>query len=190
VSVKRIVILASGSGTNALNIIRYFKNNGKAEVILVISNKGNAGVLEKATLENVPVMVLNKKEHFAEKKFSEFLLKQKIDLIVLAGFLLLIPEHLTKAFPNKIINIHPALLPKYGGKGMYGAKVHEAVINNKDKESGITIHYVNERYDEGGIIFQTKCEVVSADTPETLAQKIHALEYEHFPKVIEKTLLV
>jgi len=186
--VKRIAIFASGTGTNALNIIRYFKNNGKAEVILVVSNKGNAGVLEKATLENVPVMILNKKEHFAEQKFSEFLLKQKIDLIVLAGFLLLIPEHLIKAFPNKIINIHPALLPKYGGKGMYGVKVHRAVIDNKDKESGITIHYVNEKYDEGGIIFQAKCEINSSDTSEILAQKIHVLEYEHFPKVIEKIL--
>lgn len=186
--VKHICILASGAGTNAQNIIRYFKLNGKAEVSLVISNKGSAGVLEKAALENVPVMVLNGKEHFEDKRLSEFLLKEKTDLVVLAGFLLLVPEHLIKAFPNKIINIHPALLPKYGGKGMYGVKVHEAVINNKEKESGITIHYVNEKYDEGKTIFQAKCAVSPSDTPETLAAKVHALEYEHFPRVIEQIL--
>ena len=185
---KRICIFASGSGTNAHNIIRYFKKSEKAEVVLVISNKQSAGVLQKAVLENIPAMLLAGKSYFEDKKLSEFLVKQKIDLIVLAGFLLLIPEHIIKAFPNKIINIHPALLPKHGGKGMYGMKIHEAVIRNKEKESGITIHYVNEKYDEGGIIFQARCEVTPSDTPETLAQKIHAFEYEHFPKVIEKLL--
>jgi len=186
--VKHIAILASGSGTNALNIINYFKNSDKARVALVISNKSKAGVIEKAMLADVPVMLLTGRNHFEDKRLSGFLLRQKIDLVVLAGFLLLVPPHLVAAFPNRIINIHPALLPKYGGKGMYGMKVHEAVIANKEKESGITIHYVNEKYDEGQVIFQARCPVEAGDTPETLAQKVHQLEYEHFPKVIEKLL--
>ncbi|MEW6469056.1 MAG: phosphoribosylglycinamide formyltransferase [Bacteroidota bacterium] len=185
---KHIAILASGSGTNALNIINYFKNSDKARVALVISNKSKAGVIEKAMLADVPVMLLTGRNHFEDKRLSGFLLRQKIDLVVLAGFLLLVPPHLVAAFPNRIINIHPALLPKYGGKGMYGMKVHEAVIANKEKESGITIHYVNEKYDEGQVIFQARCPVEAGDTPETLAQKVHQLEYEHFPKVIEKLL--
>jgi phosphoribosylglycinamide formyltransferase-1 len=185
---KNIAILASGEGSNALNIIHHFHADDKARVGLVISNKGTAPVVEKAMLADVPVMILTQKPEFYRPAFTEFMLKQKFDLIVLAGFLLLLPEKLVKAFPKKIVNIHPALLPSHGGKGMYGNKVHEAVLGAKAKESGITVHYVNERFDEGEIIFQARCAVDANDTPETLAQKIHALEHEHYPKVIEKLL--
>ncbi|HEY6160805.1 MAG TPA: phosphoribosylglycinamide formyltransferase [Bacteroidia bacterium] len=185
---KNIAILASGEGSNALNIINHFGSNDKARVGLVISNKGTAPVVEKALLANVPVMILTQKSEFYRPAFTEFMLKQKFDLIVLAGFLLLLPETLVKAFPKKIVNIHPALLPSHGGKGMYGNRVHEAVLGTKAKESGITIHYVNERFDEGEIIFQARCAVDATDTCETLGQKIHALEHEHYPEVIEKLL--
>jgi phosphoribosylglycinamide formyltransferase-1 len=185
---KRLAIFASGSGTNAENIIRYFQKNKRADLALVVASNADKGAAKRAVLLGVPTLVLAAKKHFSDKRFCDFLVKEKIDLIILAGFLFLIPEDIIRAFPNKIINIHPALLPKYGGKGMYGNKVHQAVINNKEKESGITIHYVNEKYDEGEIIFQAKCEVSATDTPETLAQKIHQLEYAHFPVVIEKLL--
>jgi phosphoribosylglycinamide formyltransferase-1 len=182
---KNIAILASGEGSNALRIIEHFRGSDKARVALVISSKGEAPVVEKAMMANVPVMILASKREFAKPAFTAFLKKQNIDLIVLAGFLFLIPGHLISAFPNKIINIHPALLPKHGGKGMYGHKVHEAVLGAKDKESGISIHYVNERFDEGKVIFQATCAVDANDTAETLAHKIHQLEHAHFSKVIE-----
>ncbi len=185
---KNIAILASGEGSNAMNIIEHFRFNANAKVVLVISNKGEAPVVEKAVMTNVPVMILAKKNEFNNPKLIAFLKKQKIDLIILAGFLLLLPEDLIKAFPKKIVNIHPALLPRHGGKGMYGSKVHEAVISAKDKESGISIHYVNERFDEGEVIAQFKCPVEAKETVETLSEKIHSLEYKHFPEVIEKLI--
>jgi phosphoribosylglycinamide formyltransferase 1 len=185
---KNIAILASGEGSNSLKIIEHFRGSTKAQVALMISSRGDAPVVEKAMLAGVPVMVLGNKKEFTKPAFTAFLKKQKIDLVVLAGFLTLLPDHLIKAFPNRIINIHPALLPKHGGKGMYGKKVHEAVLAAREKESGISIHYVNERFDEGEVIFQAKCAVDANDTPETLSRKVHALEHEHYPKVIESLL--
>lgn len=186
---KHIAILASGEGSNAMNIIEHFRASEKAKVVLVLSNKGDAPVVEKAIMAGIPVMVLAKKNEFANPALVEFLKKQKIDILVLAGFLLLLPDNLIKAFPKKIINIHPALLPKHGGKGMYGIKVHESVLSAKEKESGISVHYVNEKFDEGEVIAQFKCPVDPADTTETLSKKIHALEYKHYPEVIEKLLV-
>lgn len=181
---KRIVILASGSGTNAENIINYFKNNDDISVVQVLSNKENATVLKRASRLGVA------NAHIQFNNSSELLklLKSNADYVVLAGFLKKIPSSIIKAFPNKIINIHPALLPKYGGKGMYGMHVHNAVVSNREKESGITIHYVNENYDEGAIIFQKKIAVLPIDSPEDVAEKIHVLEYEYFPKVIENVI--
>ncbi len=186
---KKIAILASGSGTNAQNIIEYFSSKDDVEISLILSNKTDAFVLERAKNYNVPTFTFTSKELKETEIVLESLINHKIDFIVLAGFLLMIPEYLIKKYPNKIINIHPALLPKYGGKGMYGSKVHESVIEAKDKESGITIHYVNANYDEGQIIFQAKCNIDKNDNPESLAQKIHKLEYEFFPKTIEDVII-
>jgi len=186
---KNIAIFASGSGTNAERIIKYFKEKGNVKINLVLSNRKDAYVIQRAQNQNVPVIYFSKETFYNTKDLLIILEEFSIDLIVLAGFLLLVPEYMLKAYPDKIINIHPALLPKYGGEGMYGIKVHEEVIKNKDKESGISIHYVNERYDEGKIIFQAKCPVDKGDTPELLAEKVHKLEYEHFPVVIEQLLL-
>jgi len=185
---KRIVIFASGSGTNAENIIRHFQSSGLAKVIHVFSNKKDAKVLEKATALGVVSSSFEKKELIAETTIYDLMLELKPDLIVLAGFLLKFPENIITAFPKKIINVHPALLPKYGGKGMYGSNVHKAVVANKEKESGITIHYVNEHYDEGNIIFQANTKVDLEDTFEDVAAKIHLLEQKHFPLVIEQLL--
>lgn len=187
-ALKNIVILASGEGTNALNIIEFFKKTGKARVSLLISGKGNAPVVLKAMLSETPVMVLDRPQYYAEAAFSDFLFREKTDLIVLAGFLWLLPENLVKAFSGRILNIHPALLPRYGGKGMYGMNVHKAVIAAGEKESGISIHQVNERFDEGAIVFQAKCTLEPGETPESLAQKVHQLEHEHYPRVIEQVL--
>ena len=187
---KRIAIFASGSGTNAQRIIEYFqdkKNN--VSINLILSNKEDAYVLKRAEKFNIPAFVFTAKELKETDIVVNELKKVQVDLIVLAGFLLKVPENFIREYPGKIINIHPALLPKYGGKGMYGSRVHEAVIDAKEKESGITIHYVNEHYDEGQIIFQAKCSIDENDTPEILAQKIHELEYEHFPRIIEKLLI-
>jgi len=190
---KNVAILASGSGSNAENIIRYFKDNkdfkdsGDICFPVIISNKEDAYVHERAKSLGVSSFTF-KKSDFESGKVLEFLKEQQIDFIVLAGFLLKIPENLLQAYPDKIINIHPALLPKFGGKGMYGSRVHEAVVAAGEKESGITIHYVNENYDEGQIIFQAKCEVLPSDTPDDVAKKVHALEYEFFPEVIERIL--
>jgi len=186
---KRIAIFASGSGSNAQRIIEYFKDKSeKAQIVLVLSNKNDAFVLERARKLNVPSFVFSSKELRDTDLVFNKLIEYKADFIVLAGFLLMVPHYLIKAFPDKIINIHPALLPHYGGKGMYGEFVHQAVINAHETESGITIHYVNEKYDQGQIIFQAKCSINENDTPSTLAQKIHHLEHEHFPKIIEQLL--
>jgi phosphoribosylglycinamide formyltransferase-1 len=185
----KIAIFASGSGTNAENIIKYFQNSSKIEIVLVLSNNKNAFVLERAAKLGIESTVFDKATFTDTDDIVRLLKARGIDSIVLAGFLWLIPKNLITAYHNKIINIHPALLPKYGGKGMYGMHVHKSVISNKEKESGISIHYVNEKYDDGDIIFQAKCTVKENDTPEMLAEKIHALEYEHFPKVIEVWIL-
>ena len=184
-----LALFASGSGTNVENIARYFQGNDNIDIVLVLSNKSDAFVLERAKKLNIPSVVFTKKEMEETDKILQILNEYEVDFVVLAGFLLKIPAYLVKAYPNRIINIHPALLPKYGGKGMYGHFVHEAVVANKETESGITIHFVNEHYDEGAIIFQTKCTVSPTDTPNDVAQKIHELEYEFFPKMIEKVVI-
>lgn len=185
---KRIVIFASGNGTNAENIIKYFRETEFAKVVLVLSNKKDAKVLVRASNLNVRAESFTKEELFLPEGILKKLKEVKPDLIVLAGFLWKFPEIIIAEFPNQIINIHPALLPKYGGKGMYGSIVHEAVVKNKDSETGISIHYVNENYDEGTIIAQKKVVVSESDTPETVAEKVHQLEYEWFPKIIEGLL--
>jgi phosphoribosylglycinamide formyltransferase-1 len=185
---KKIAILASGSGSNAENIAAYFSNNPDVEISSILTNNSDAFVLKRAEKLNIPSFIFSKNDFFESNEVINYLLDKEIDFIVLAGFLWLIPENLIQQFPNRIVNIHPALLPKYGGKGMYGMNVHKAVVANHESESGISIHLVNEKYDEGKIIFQAKCEVNSTDTPENVAEKIHHLEYEHFPKVIEELL--
>lgn len=186
---KNIAIFASGSGTNAENIIRYFKENDLIGVSLVLSNRSDAYVLERANRLQVSSEVFLKDDWISGERILARLRECQIDLIVLAGFLLRVPEPLLHAYPNKIINIHPALLPKYGGKGMYGDRVHEAVVAAGEKESGITIHYINEHYDEGDVIFQVKCDVLPEDDYQDVAKKVHSLEYEHYPSVIEKVAL-
>lgn len=185
-NVKKIALFASGSGTNAQNIIRYFLENKTIVVDSLWSNKPDAPVLQKAALLNTETFIFTRDQFYHSGEVIRILESRKIDLIVLAGFLWLVPEELTKRFV--IINIHPALLPAYGGKGMYGERVHRAVLENKDKESGITIHYVNEKYDEGAVIFQARCPVLESDTPETLASRIHELEYRYFPEVIARVI--
>lgn len=182
---RRIAIFASGSGTNAENIIKYFSTRNKAKVELVLSNKREAYVLQRAEALGVITHFFDRDDFYSGTKVLDILHKNKIDFIVLAGFLWLIPANILDEYQRRIINIHPALLPKYGGKGMYGERVHRAVIENKETESGITIHYVDSRYDEGDIIFQASCRVEPDDTPETLASKIHELEYKYFPVVID-----
>lgn len=187
---KRIAILASGNGSNAENIIRYFQSRGnEAEVALVISNKADAKVLSRAEALGVPSIVVPKRDFNNEEFLTELMRDNRIDFIVLAGFLLMIPDFLISLYPEKIVNIHPSLLPKYGGKGMYGSHVHEAVVAAGEKESGITIHLVNEHCDGGRIVFQAKVPVDRDDTPDDVATKVHALEYAHFPHVIEKLVL-
>ncbi|HEY9169791.1 MAG TPA: phosphoribosylglycinamide formyltransferase [Lutibacter sp.] len=184
----RIVIMASGSGTNTENIIKYFENSSSISVVQVLSNKKDAKVLERASRLEIPNKSFDKNAFVDTDEVLNFL-KKNADYIILAGFLWKIPSKIIEAFPNKIINIHPALLPKYGGRGMYGMHVHNAVVENKEKQTGITVHYVNENYDEGAIIFQKSFEVLESDTSEDVAEKIHKLEYEYFPKVIEKVIL-
>ncbi len=186
---KRVAIFASGSGTNFQQICEYFNaKETDIKIELLIVNKANAYVLERAKQLNVKSLYFNREDFYSTNKVVDALLENKIDFIVLAGFLWLVPNNILKEYDNKIINIHPALLPNYGGKGMHGHHVHQAVIAAKEQESGITIHYVNERYDEGNIIFQAKCEITPEDTADTLAEKIHLLEKEHFPKVIDSLL--
>ncbi|MDL2227272.1 phosphoribosylglycinamide formyltransferase [Bacteroidales bacterium OttesenSCG-928-K03] len=183
-----IAIFASGNGSNAENIANYFKGNPKVNVKLFLTNKNDAYVIERAKKLNIPCVVFSPKELKDSEGVLKILQENEIEFIILAGFLLLVPDFIVDAYPNKIINIHPALLPKFGGKGMYGTNVHNAVIDAKETESGITIHYVNNIYDEGKIIFQAKCNVENDDTAESLAQKIHVLEYECYPKVIESQI--
>jgi len=184
---KKIAILASGSGSNAEKIIQYFQDSEKAQVAVVGSNKPDAYVLERAKKNHVPTFTFTKQE-LMDGMVEQRLTDMHIDLVVLAGFLLMVPEGLIKSFPDQIINIHPALLPKYGGKGMYGMKVHEAIKSKGELETGITIHYVNEKYDEGRVIFQESVAVEKSDTPEDIANKVHALEHKYYPKVIESLL--
>ena len=185
---KKIVIFASGSGTNAENIIKHYKNSSIGTIVSVFTNNPSAYVIERAKNFLVPTETFTK-EDLIESKVLQKLNAIQPDLIVLAGFLLKFPESIVKAYSNKIINIHPALLPKYGGKGMYGMNVHKAIVENKEKETGITIHYVNENYDEGNIIFQKKAPLLVTDTPEVVAEKIHELEQKYFPSVVEEVLI-
>lgn len=185
---KKIAIFASGSGSNAQNIVEYFKNSDFVHVECILSNKSDAYVLERAKNMQIDTLTFSRSDFYESKNVLHFLQLRGVDFIVLAGFLWLIPNYLIEAYPGKIINIHPALLPKFGGKGMFGLKVHQAVVDAKENESGITIHYVNEKYDEGDIIFQEKCKIEPSDTPEEVARKVHSLEYVHFPKVIEALL--
>lgn len=185
---KRIIIFASGSGTNAENIIKYFHERNIAEVTHVFSNNLRAKVLKRAHDLKVQALHFDRESFYQTNDVLHVLKDAQPDLIVLAGFLWIFPKKIIDAFPDKVINIHPALLPKYGGKGMYGHHVHEAVVRNKEKESGITIHYVNEQYDEGAIIFQAKTRIKEEDTAEDVAKSIHQLEYKYFPIVIEKVL--
>jgi len=186
---QKIVVFASGAGSNAKKIIDYFQGHKLITVSLIVCNKPGAGVLSIAEEAGIPTLLIEKEKFFRGNAYIDELKERGIGFIVLAGFLWKIPDALIKAYPGKIINIHPALLPNYGGKGMYGGFVHEAVITNKDKESGITIHYVDEHYDHGDIIFQARCTIEEGDTPEMLAKKIHLLEHEYYPKVIETTVL-
>lgn len=186
---KRIVVFASGSGTNAENLIKYFNESPIGSVVLVLTNNPQAKVLDRCKILKVSALSFNRIAIYERQDVLDILKAAQPNLIVLAGFLWKFPENILHQFPNKVINIHPALLPKYGGKGMYGNFVHEAVVANKEVETGITIHYVNEHYDEGAVIFQAKCDVTPSDTSETVASKIHELEMEHFPKVVEKILL-
>ena len=185
---KNIAIFASGSGSNTENIIRYFRKSEAIQVSLVLSNRSDAYVLERAHRLGVPCNVFPKEDWMAGDEILAVLQEYHIDFVVLAGFLVRVPDLLLHAYPNKIINIHPALLPKFGGKGMYGDRVHEAVVAAGEKESGITIHYINEHCDEGNTVFQTACPVLPTDSPEDVAKKVHALEYEHFPRIIERVL--
>ncbi|AUS05357.1 phosphoribosylglycinamide formyltransferase [Pseudotamlana carrageenivorans] len=185
---KRIVIFASGSGSNAENLIRFFENSETATVVQVLTNNPQAKVLDRAKKLNVSALSFNSIAISKTEDVLNILKASKPDLIVLAGYLWKFPDNILNAFPNKVINVHPALLPNYGGKGMYGMHVHNAVVANKETQTGITIHYVNEHYDEGAIIFQATCEVDPTDTADDVAAKIHTLEMEHFPKVVEELL--
>jgi formyltetrahydrofolate-dependent phosphoribosylglycinamide formyltransferase len=186
--VINIAIFASGAGSNAANIIRYFEHRKDVQIALIVCNKPGAGVLQIAQKNAIPTIIIEKERFAKGDAYLPELQKAGIDFVILAGFLWKVPTALIAGYPNKIINIHPALLPKYGGKGMYGSKVHEAVIASGEKESGITIHFVNEHYDEGTTIFQASCRIDPSDTPEDLAAKIHELEYAHFPKQIDEII--
>jgi phosphoribosylglycinamide formyltransferase-1 len=184
-----VALFASGEGTNAENLIHYFSASKEVKIKLVVTNNADAGIVKRAELHKKNIQIISKQAltNYTEQ-IIDFLQTEKVDLIVLAGFLLKIPEKLIQAFPNRIINIHPSLLPKHGGKGMYGRHVHEVVIKAKEKESGITVHYVNEEYDKGAIILQELCKVDEHETIETLEEKIRALEYFYFPKAVEKVI--
>lgn len=185
---KRIAIFASGSGSNAEKICDYFSGRTDVEVTLILTNNPEAGVIKRARRLHIPVVVFDRKTFYDSQRILQLLKNDGIDFIVLAGFMMLIPQFLVEGYTNKIVNIHPALLPKHGGKGMYGHFVHEAVVTAKDTESGITIHFVNERYDEGNIIFQAKCDVLPTDSPDDVASKVQALEHVHFPRVIDEMI--
>ena len=185
-SVKNIAILASGAGSNAQKILEYFSDRMDIAVPLIISNKKEAGVLNIAKLSSIDTFVVTRDTFYSTTDLLIELDKRNIDFIVLAGFLWLIPPYLIQHYPDRIINIHPALLPKYGGKGMYGHFVHEAVHLAKDTHSGITIHFVNEKYDEGSIVFQERCEILPSDQPEDIARKVQVLEHSYYPTVIDQ----
>jgi phosphoribosylglycinamide formyltransferase-1 len=185
-SEKNIAILASGAGSNAQKILEYFSDRMDIAVRLIVSNKKEAGVLNIAKLASIDTFVVNRDSFYSTTDLLVELDKRNIDFIVLAGFLWLIPPYLIQHYPDRIINIHPALLPKYGGKGMYGHFVHEAVHLAKDTHSGITIHFVNEKYDEGSIVFQERCEILPSDQPEDIAKKVQVLEHSHYPTVIDQ----
>lgn len=185
---KRIAIFASGNGTNAKAILQHFRHNPDVKVEGILCNNPKAKVIEVAQEFQVPYYLITKKDLYESEHVLSLLKSSSLDLVILAGFLWLIPENILNAFPNKIINIHPALLPRHGGGGMYGAKVHEAVINAHETETGITVHYLNEKYDEGEVILQKAVPVDASDTPETLAKKVHVLEHEWYPKIIEQLL--
>lgn len=184
-AVKQLIIFASGAGSNAARIIEHFQQNNKARVALIVCNKPGAGVITIAKEAGIPVLMIEREQFFRGDGYVPELQQYNPDLVVLAGFLWKIPGSVIEAFRGRIVNIHPALLPNYGGKGMYGKHVHEAVVAAADKESGITIHYVDEHYDHGDTIFQATCPVLPGDTADTLAQRIHELEHRHFPAVIE-----
>lgn len=186
---KKIAIFASGSGTNAENLIKYFSNELCASVSLVLTNKPDAYVRKRAALHSIKCEIFDRNDFYNTNRVLEILKDGGIDFIVLAGFLWLVPSDLIEAYKGRIVNIHPALLPSYGGKGMYGSRVHKAVIENGESRSGITIHYVNEVYDAGDIIFQATCNIEPGDDPESLAAKIHKLEYRHFPEVVKDLIL-
>lgn len=185
----RIAVFASGSGTNAEEVFKYFKDHASIEVVLLLSNNSNAYALQRAKNYNIKNYLFSRKEFMEGRLLMDYLKGADVTHIVLAGFLWLIPDYLIRAFPKRIINIHPALLPKFGGKGMYGSKVHEAVKASCEQETGITIHLVNDRYDEGKILFQGKCALTQNDSPEQIAACVQKLEHEHYPKVIEKWIL-
>ena len=186
---KRIAIFASGSGSNAEKICDYFSGRNDVEVSLILTNNPEAGVIKRARRLHIPVVVFDRKTFYESERILQLLQNDGIDFIVLAGFMMLIPQYLVDGYPDKIVNIHPALLPKHGGKGMYGHFVHEAVVAAKDTQSGITIHFVNERYDEGNIIFQATCEVLPTDSPDDVATKVQVLEHVHYPRVVDETIL-
>jgi phosphoribosylglycinamide formyltransferase-1 len=185
-SVKNIAILASGAGSNAQKILEHFSDRMDIAVRLIVSNKQEAGVLNIAKVASIDTFIVTRDSFFATTDLLVELDKRNIDFIVLAGFLWLIPPYLIQHYPDRIINIHPALLPKYGGKGMYGHFVHEAVHLAKETHSGITIHYVNEKYDEGSIVFQERCEILPSDQPEDIARKVQVLEHSYYPTVIDQ----
>ncbi len=185
---KNIAIFASGSGTNAENLIRFFRTSQFGKVRVVLSNRVDAGVLIRAQSLEIESFVFTREQFYSSEEVLNVLFERDIDYIILAGFLWLVPDYLLIPFENKIVNIHPALLPKYGGKGMYGSRVHRAVIEAGESESGITIHHVNQEYDEGDIIFQASCKIEPGETPDSLAEKIHELEYTYFPAVVESLL--
>jgi len=185
---KRIAIFASGSGSNAEKICEYFSGRQDVEVSLILTNNPQAGVITRARKLHIPVVIFDRKTFYESERILQLLQNDKVDLIVLAGFMMLIPEFLVKGFPGKMVNIHPALLPKYGGKGMYGHFVHEAVVEANDTESGITIHFVNEHYDEGNIIFQATCEVTETDSADDVARKVQVLEHQYYPAIIDEII--
>ncbi len=183
---KNIAIFASGNGTNAERIIKYFEDSNLARVTVILTNNSKAGVIKRVQALFIDVHIISRNDFYNSNKVEVIIEQYNVDLIVLAGFLWLVPENLINSYKNRMINIHPALLPRYGGKGMYGMKVHEAIVNSGDTFSGITIHKVSNNYDEGQIIFQVTVEISKNETPQSLAEKIHLLEYEHFPRVIKE----
>ena len=184
----QLAIFASGTGSNARKIIEYFRDHPTIRVALVVSNKPDAPVLAMAQSHQIETLVINRKSFYESEDILDTLREHEVDLVILAGFLWLVPDYLIRAFPRRIINIHPALLPRYGGKGMYGHHVHQAVWEAREPESGITIHYANEHYDEGDIIFQIKCVLAPEDSPEDIARKVLELEHYYFARVIERVL--